>query len=152
MEGIKKIFNRIFKRFYKFCFNYLIQLIFSAGFLYQASLLLAEYLSGKTVVSTWVGRLANQPPPAFTLCLPMPWYISLEKTSKIKPEFKEEYSEYIKLLKTFNAGHFNQSVPDQNTSSTLKRIYENVLGKVYKSFYSFPLQEIIKNYTVPIYR
>ena len=84
------------------------------GLLYQTFLLIDEYLSGKTVINVIVGRLRNETPPAFTLCLPK--YLSFEKAAKNDPGAKQLYINYIELSK-------NESIPQNDSMEAMEYLY-----------------------------
>ena len=85
-----KTFEKLMDRF--------LNLFCILGLIYQSSVLLNHYMSGKTVVSIRVGRLQMETLPAFTVCMNL---LSLEAISRNNENMTKMFSDYQELQRKF---------------------------------------------------
>ena len=115
--------------------------------IYQITLLTKQYLSGKTVVSLYVGRLHNVALPAFTICTPN--ILSMEKASRMRPEFSKIYQEYEELndqLKYLPNHNPENSSESKRIIREMNKLYHQVNKQIDLS--TIPVYEILNNWTV----
>ena len=93
------------------------------GLLLQTSLLLEDYMSGRTIVSIRFKRLHIEPIPAFTVCYPC--FMSMERAVEHYPEYEELFKEPQELIA-------NKSIDDSLYNDENKNKSFNLYFKVYE--------------------
>ena len=72
----------------------------ASGLIYQVHILIAQYMSGNTIVNIKVGRIYNDTLPGFTICFPR--FLSMERVVKIDDKYRGIVNEYLKLMDNYN--------------------------------------------------
>ena len=108
------------------------------GFIWQTSKLFADFMNGNTVTNISVGVLHNQTLPAITVC---PVGLDFKLISKINPELRELYDEYLHLIRGLNKSSI-ESLKDQINDKYLRaqKIFFDQIGDK-------PIGDTIVNYT-----
>ena len=130
------------KQFINYAFKFTFTFVCLTGLIYQVSLLMDDYLSGKTVVSLNVEFLGIDSLPAFTICTEN--FLSIEKVINFYPALKPYWLQYMDIYKEVRKIG-EKSERGKELIKKTEEIFKNITKTI--DFRSISGYEILENLT-----